>query len=208
MNRNIASVVVSAALLLAAGVAPGTQLNPASGVGVVSGGFEYTPGPNNFSGFDDLHITNQETFWSFNGTTIGGSHDDVVLTKVGGGTFSLQSFDFAGFPGGEMPFSVVGTYADTTTITQNFSPDGLLDGPGGVDDFQTFTMVGVWSNLVAVTWNHTGAGTVSGLFALDNIVVDGAAAVPLPSSVLMGLGLLGGLGVAMRLRRRNRAVIA
>ena len=85
------------------GVAPGTQLNPASGIGVVSGGFNYTPGPNNSSGLNDLHISNAETNIpiagiAFNGTTIGGTHDDVILTKVGSGTFSIQSFDFAGYP--------------------------------------------------------------------------------------------------------------
>src|SRR5438094_604102 len=82
------------------GVALGTQLNPAAGVGVTSRGFPYTPGPNNASGFNDLHI-GSESFFPSNGTTVGGSHDDVVLTAgptVAGGKFTLVSFDFAGWP--------------------------------------------------------------------------------------------------------------
>lgn len=41
----------------------------------------------------------------------------------------------------------------------------------------------------------------------DDISYSGAA-VPLPPSALMGLGLLGGLGVAARLRKRNATTIA
>src|SRR4051794_1522933 len=90
------------------GVAPGTQLNPSTGLSVTSRGFTYTPGPNNASGFNDLHISS-ETFWSYNGTTIGGTHDDVILRHATGAPFSLQAFDFAGFPNGtEKSFSVVG----------------------------------------------------------------------------------------------------
>ena len=154
------------------GIAVGTQISPPSGVGVTSQGFDYTPGPSN-PGINDLHVTNQESFWSFNGTTVGGTHDDVVLTKSGGGTFSLSSFDFAGFPSGnEVPFTVTGLRGDATTIVQGFAPDGLVDGPGGVVDFETFVVTGDWSNLVSVTWDHTGAGTLQGLFAVDNIAVD------------------------------------
>jgi hypothetical protein len=181
------------------GVPVGTQINPASGVGVTTGGFNYTPGPSNPSGFNDLHITNAETFWSFNGTTIGGTHDDVVLTKVGGKAFSIASFDYAGFPGGEASFRVSGVRADSTTIFASFIPDGLVDGPGGVQDFETFSLTGDWSNLVSVTWTLTGPG-ISGLFALDNIVVDTTVTVPEPGSLaLVSLALM---GVAAAIRRK------
>jgi hypothetical protein len=179
------------------GVAPGDQLNPAAGVGVVSFGFNYTPGPNNASGFNDLHMDNG-LIGPANGTTIGGSHDDVVLTQVGGGTFSLQGFDFAGFAGGEVPFTVVGSYFGGGSIIAAFTPDGISDNLGPLVDFQHFTLGPGWSNLTAVTWNHTGAGTVQGAFYLDNIEVD--AAVPEPMSLLL-LGT--GLG-AMRLAARRR----
>lgn len=184
------------------GVAVGSQLNPSSGVGVVSYGFDYTPGPNNTSGLNDLHISNQEGYGPWNGSTNGRSHDDVILSKVGGGGFTLNQFDFAGWEGGEVAFSVVGYYVGGGSITQNFTPDGISDGPGGSADFQTFLVTGNWSNLSSVAWTHAGAGTVQGLFALDNILVDSsAAAVPEPSTfALMGLG-----GALLALVRRRRS---
>ena len=203
-NRIALGIALSAGLSSAAiidfedlGVAVGTQLNPASGVGVITGGFNYTPGPNNDSGLNDLHISNQETFLAYNGTTVGGSHDDVVLTKVTGGLFSLQQFDFAGFPtNAEVAFTVTGELFGGGNVVVNFTPDGLVDGgPGGVVDFQTFFLPGTFVNLTSVTWTHTGAGTAQGLFFLDNIGVDGAQApVPEPATFLMigaGLAALG-----------------
>jgi hypothetical protein len=183
------------------GVAPGTQLNPPAGVGVVSGGFNYTPGPNNASGFNDLHMGNALNVFPYNGTTVGVTHDDVVLTQVGGGSFSLQAFDFAGWPNGsEITFTVTGVRADATTITQTFTPDGLVDGQGGVPDYQTFAVTGDWTNLVSVTWVHSGPGTTQGLFGLDNIVVnESAEVVPEPASLaLFGLGLAGVAGFGRR----------
>ncbi|MHC5023552.1 MAG: S8 family serine peptidase, partial [Planctomycetota bacterium] len=158
------------------GVAPGTQLNPAAGVGVVSNGFNYDPGPNNDSGLNDLHISNKEAFWSWNNSTIGGSHDDVVLARVDGNFFELKQFDFAGFPdNAEVPFTVT---AQPSGQVVNFTPDGITDGDpdgtGGLVDFQTFTPpAGFIGN--SFTWEHYGAGTVAGLFALDNIVTCPAA---------------------------------
>jgi hypothetical protein len=194
------------------GVASGAQLVTPSGIGVVSRGFNYTPGPiYGSSGFDDLHISNAEPFRHFNGTTVGGTHDDVILSKVDGETFSLYRFDFAGFLlNKEVPFEVTGVRADSSTITQYFTPDGLVDGDvvGGVDDFQTFYLDGNWTNLKSVTWTHTGYGygTDRGLFALDYIGVD-QKEVPEPSTItLLGLGILCLLGHAWLGRKQLKAL--
>jgi hypothetical protein len=192
---------------------------------VLLGEFKYTPGPiYGSSGFDDLHISNKFLGDSFNGTTVGISHDDVILTKVSGETFSLQRFDFAGFPTGkEVSFTVTGVRDGFPKITQPFnliSPsclvdclvDGKVDGMGGVDDFQTFYLDGNWTNLKSVTWEHTGYGygTDRGLFALDNMVMDEDdedKAVPEPSTItLLELGILCLLGHAWLSRKQLKAL--
>ena len=74
------------------------------------------------------------------------------MTKVGGAAFSLIGFDFAGWTAAEVPFTV--------------------HAGRGLPDFQTFTVNGNWTNLSSVVWQHSGAGTTQGLFALGNIRVD------------------------------------
>jgi hypothetical protein len=105
-------------------------------------------------------------------------------------------------------FSVTGVRANSSVIAQAFTPDGLVDGgPGGVVDFQTFSFVGNWTNLVSVMWTHTGSGTTQGIFALDNIGVDQPAAIPEPSTLtLVGLDVLGLLGHGRRCRKRLKAL--
>jgi hypothetical protein len=164
----------------------------------VSGGFNYTPGPDNSSGFNDLHMGNAVSDFPYNGTTVGVSHDDVVLSRVGGGTFSISQFDFAGWPSAELPFRVVGNLFGGGQLFGSFTPDGVSDGLGGAADFQTFIFGLQWTNLVSVTWVHNGGN--QGLFGLDNIVVDQEAPVPEPSTMLL-LGT--GLSAAARRRRKQ-----
>ena len=202
---------VAAALLLAAasparlsattitfddpGVGAGSRLVMPAGVGVVSFGFNYTPGPNNASHFNNLILDNNSIGPSDHSTVVG-SHDDAVLTRVGGGTFSLLQFDYAGFKFGEVPFSVVGSIFGGGNITANFTPDGISDNTGPLVDFETFSLGAGWTNLTDVTWNVTGEDSVAGLFYLDNITVDEEAAspsaVPEPGTLLLcGTGILG-----------------
>jgi hypothetical protein len=151
-------------------LAPNTQINVPDGVATTVDGYTFAPGPNNNSGFNDSHFGNAVDFWPFNGTTVMVNHDDVIMTKAGGGSFSLASFDLAGWPVGfEVPFTVTGQPGN---VTQVFTPDGLVDGPGGVADFQTFVLPATFQNVTSVTWEHTGAATIGGIFALDNIVTD------------------------------------
>ncbi len=183
-------------------VAPTTGRSTAQGVGIITAGFRYSPGPNNSSGLNEIRVSNAEQSFSYNGTTVCFSHDDGVLTTVGGAPFSLQQFDFAGFPlNRERPFFVDGVRADGTTISQFFIPDGFVDGKGGRVDFQTGFMLGDWTNLISVTWTHTGPGTDEGVFALDNIYVD---AVPEPASIVLAATAAAALfTVAVRQHRRG-----
>lgn len=193
------------------GVPSGARLmTPPPGIGVVSEGFNFTPGPIfGSSGFNDIHISNGMLGDSFNGTTVGITHDDVILTKANGEPFSLYRFDFAGFPqDAELPLLLVtGVLANSSIITQLFHPDSLVDGMGGVADFQMFYLSGDWTNLRSVTWTHTGPGTDRGLFALDNIGVGQTTPVPEASTItLLGLGILCLLVHAWRGQKRLKAL--
>jgi hypothetical protein len=127
-----------------------------------------------------LIIANSQFNYPYDGTTVAIVYVSVapgggLLTKTGGGAFSIQQFDFAGwaFALDEHDFRVMGTRAGGSTITQLFTPDGLSDGQGGVADFQTFTLAGDWTNLLQVTWQHFGGaqGLTNGV-AIDNVRVN------------------------------------
>lgn len=170
------------------GLPPGEVIDFGSGETWTSGGFAFTPGP--IPDDNESHVGNAVEFWGYNDTHVGVWHHDMVLTREGGGTFNLVSFDFSGFPTDfEVPFTVT---AQPGNIVANFSPDGLVDGLGGVEDFETFFLPAGFANITSATWVHTGGGTLIGLFAIDNISV--------PEPVTLSLLALGGL-VARRRRR-------
>ena len=151
-------------------IPPGSQIDVPDAVPTSVDGYTFTPGPNNFSGFNDSHFGNAVTFWMWNGTTVMANHDDVIMTKSGGGSFSLVSFDFSGWPlNAEKPFTVTGQPGN---VVVTFTPDGIVDGPGGAPDFQTFVLPAGFQNLTSVTWEHSGPETIAGIFGLDNIVTD------------------------------------
>lgn len=176
------------------GVARGTTLP--SPTAIDSFGFHFTFGPLFLaSGFKFLVLDNG-VVGADAGTTDLLQHYDVVMTKAGGGTFSLQRFDFAGFmiPGGEIgegPFSVVGNLIGGGSVVANFTPDGVVDNTGPLVDYETFVLGPDWSNLTDVTWTQLGSAHSQGVFNLDNITVDEPSApVPEPASLLLvGSGL-------------------
>jgi MYXO-CTERM domain-containing protein len=184
---------------------PGGQLNLPDGVSGSSRGFLFTPGSNNDSGLNDLHFHNEDGF-GLNGTINMGTHDDVVMTRVGGGTFSLLDFQFQGNITEPESFFLHGVREGGATFSVTFLTDNLPSPTGVVVPYETFTTgdaipLADFTNLISLTWEVT-PGDPYGFngFFLDNIRVDVAPnGAPEPAGVsLLLLGL-----AALHLRRRS-----
>ena len=197
-------------------VPSGGEASTANGQGIIQNGFLFKPGPDNTSTYNDLHGYNNKTTPTstgnltvpWNGTTLFGSHDDLVVQRTDGGLFTLVAFDYAGYADSsgntyEGVLSLTGTRNDGSVVNMTFTPDGVVDGLSGSPDFQSVTPNN-WVNLVKVEFSVSGLPATSNLFAFDNFEViaqSTATPVPAPSTwLLFGMGLMTMLGV---LRRRN-----
>lgn len=156
-------------------------------------GFRFTETDVEASGF--ISITNQSDVVEAGTTKLfSANHSDVTMTKVGGGTFDLDSFDiggsFSGFPV---------RWANQITATGNLSGGGtvvqVVDLPDSPALYSAFTLPSTWNVLTSVVFHATldSAGSSSPSnnyeFTLDNIAV---TAVPEPGTVAMlGLALAG-----------------
>lgn len=165
-------------------IAQGTY-GPASGSGFVDYGFQFS------SNVDAVDVSSTGGWWS---TGANGGHSGkfaalnnyggvLSMTKVGGGTFSVQDLWLNGWQGNSVNGSVSGYLGGNLVSTVNVS----FSSP--------------WQQSVL---NFAGIDqlTVSGdnLFLVDDIRVDSASVSEPASLLMMGLGLLG-LGFA-----RKRAV--
>jgi hypothetical protein len=126
----------------------------------------------------------------------------ISVQRSDGGSFSLVSFLggelIAGHPidpGVAAPFAaagllVVGFLDPFTATPEGFSLDRLSDGPGGIADFESFSLPPLFGNIIRAEFHATGDG--ANFFSLDDIVVgDAVAAVPEPASILLlATGLL------------------
>ena len=133
------------------------------------------------------------------GTGLGYS-SQVTLTRNGGGTFVLTGLD-AGEMFSDTPlFSAarinysefLGGLGGLLVASGSIVLDGIIDGPGGVPDFQSFSVTGALVDTIL----FVGAGGTNGNngFSLDNLTI-----VPEPSSLLLvGLGLAGLAGACRR----------
>ena len=104
----------------------------------------------------------------------------VTIAKTAGGTFTLVSFDFADLfndgSGGPMAFSYTDSGLHITTL--------ILDNQIGLQAF-VFNFSGLTSFSI---------GSNGTFFQLDNVVVDGVAAVPEPTTcalLIVGLAAIG-----------------
>jgi hypothetical protein len=175
-----------------------------------SGGFGFTS--------DHWHVNNFPTNCGLGGCVSDGTQyaaEDaprlafpVTMTAIGGGTFSLFSFDGAELwlndadaildnDANAAFIHVVGNLFGGGTITGDFALDGIKDGAGGAADFQNFVFGAGWTNLTSVVWSGLTVAGAPASMSFDNI----RTSVPEPSTLLLlGAGVLG-----LALRRRSRA---
>ena len=134
-----------------------------------------------------------------NGTITIGSEQPTVttMTRDGGGTFPLVSIDlaelFVGLPAADQ-VQIDGSLAGGGVVSVTFDLDGINDGPGGLDDFETFLLPGGFSDLTSVVFTGLNSQGQDPRFTFDNVVV------PEPATALL---LCGGM-VALAARRRSR----
>jgi len=137
---------------------------------------------------------------------------DFGLT--GGGAFTLNSVDVAEFwqaSSGLSDFMDViftGNQSGGGVLSLTFTLDGIRDGVGGANDFQTVAFAG-WTDLLSVTVTGRNVQGAFGDYQLDNIVYDSTqTAVPEPATwalLILGFGAVGG---ALRRRRRPSLLYA
>jgi len=102
--------------------------------------------------------------------------DYIRIELLNGGLFSLLSVDLAEystvFSGQSRTITFSGKTINNVIVTQTFTTDGIVDGIGGQDDFESFIFSSQFDNLTYVDIN-------TDLFSMDNLVVQ---AVPLPAA--------------------------
>jgi hypothetical protein len=141
----------------------------------------------------------------------GGLDSPITLERADGGPFALLGFDaaeaflddiaaaeFSGYTSATK-LEVVAQLSDGLTVTLAYDLDGLRDGPGGVGDFQSFTLPDELKSITSVTFTGISAARRDAGFALDNVVV----AVPEPASWAIAVVGAATLAIAIgRIRRR------
>lgn len=146
------------------------------------------------------------------GTHVGyeaGRGDPVTMVRSDGDAFSLLSLDVSEFyaipvsdrPNGNV-LEISGLLLGGGSVSYQLVLDGIVDGPGGVADFQHFVLPQLFINVVSLEFIGLQWNGVMGGIAMDNLEVADRVSVPEPTSLaLFGLGLLGA-GLARRRRTK------
>lgn len=159
------------------------------------------------SGWGSTGIEENGNYDIMGGTDVGaielsfGFHDGTDYSQWATAVGPWSSSNFTAVPTGTKGFTTYHWNADTTVQLPGLGVEraDLVGGIWTPDQSWTFS-----SASFASLNMHTGTYTVADAVTGESITyVIGATAVPLPSSALMGLGLLGAVGVAMGLRRRT-----
>jgi hypothetical protein len=123
---------------------------------------------------------------------------DTVLTKNGGGPFSIAAISLAttnALVSGSFDVLFTGTKSDNSTVDQTFSIDNTTYA------LETFLFSSAFTDLVSLRWTQ---GSPSHQF--DNLVLDEAInAVPAPAGLPLFLAGLLGVGITMRRAKRRSA---
>lgn len=119
------------------------------------------------------------------------------LQRVDGGVFDFLGLDLAEYSEYVMTRSVDirGIFESGAAVTRTFTLDRLLDGAGGVNDFQHFNLD--WTNLVRVDFLTYG-------FAMDNLVVFPSAVVSVSEPSSLAILLIGIFGLVLRKQANTR----
>lgn len=133
--------------------------------------------------------------WYFGSASLFNDSRDglTTLTKIGGGTFGLNSIDLAPVStgwGSGATVSFLGHLDGGGTVTESFTLNNSFS-------FQTFSFSS-FDNLDSVTWTQ-----LYPYHQFDNLVLDQSAPVPEPGTIaLLGLGFAG-LALYSKRRKEN-----
>jgi hypothetical protein len=124
--------------------------------------------------------------------------DTLTFDFTDGSVFGLVSVDLAEYSTiFQEPVTVefIGYHPDGSTVTENFTTDGIIDGTGPLADFETFDFTG-FNDLTRV---EIPLPSDSDPYSLDNLVI--TVPEPTGSTLLLVGGLVLGVRKLCRLRR-------
>ena len=211
MTLRLHPVLASIAALSLAGAANASVVTfddlPVSGNAiqtfVSSDGFDFNGGHFHIIDSPDSRVVDNGTQF-LAAEAANGLGKAVTMTQVGGGLFSLDGLDVAEvWRSGEslndfFQVSLTGNQFGGGVLSMLVTLDGIADGPGGANDFQTVALGG-WTNLMSVTITgiNLGMGGPTSVKAFLMIMIGGAGVI---SGAIAGgfiLGMMESIGLTV-----------